>query len=148
LADEVRIKKVNAYPFAVQIKFETSASVGQIVKLTQSGFLAEISLNALQPGEKFECTFELPVSHAVITEPCVLIKLYNQWGAGEKTSATGTEAKAPAAPPPVVSAGVSTPAAAGLSIQRLAEVHFVNLKQDNWKKITAFLGSMNKGKTS
>jgi hypothetical protein len=148
LADEVRIKKVSAYPFAVQIKLETSASVGQIVKLTQSGFLAEISISTLQPGEKFECTFELPVSHAVITEPCVLIKLYNQWGAGGKTSATVTEAQAPAQPPPVVSAGVSTPAAAGLSIQRLAEVHFVNLKQDNWKKITTFLSSLNKGKTS
>ena len=147
MAAEVRIKKVSAYPFPVQIKFETSASTGQIVKLTQSGFLAEISLNAVQPGEKFECTFELPVSHALIVEPCVLIKLYNQWGPGAKPAAGTAPTPPPSAAPVTPSAGVATPASAGLTIQRLAEVHFQDLKQENWKKITAFLNSLNKGKS-
>jgi hypothetical protein len=125
----IKVKKVKAFPIAGQLKTASSLISMQVMKLTPLGFLAEISENTLQPGEKFDCTFDIPVMHRTINEPVVMIKLYNQWG-GSLTDA------------PPASAGAST--ATGTSVLRLIEVHFVALSSAGKANIVAFLTSLQK----
>jgi hypothetical protein len=86
---QVKVKKVNAYPIPAKIKFASGEVTVQIMKLAPIGFLCEIPNNQLQPGEKFECSFELPVIHKTVTEPIVAVKIYNQWSGGAKDGASG-----------------------------------------------------------
>lgn len=128
----VQIKKVKAYPIAVQFKTATAVLPGQIVKLTQNGFLAEVGATSLQPGEKFECTFELPVMHHLVTEPVVMIKFYTQWAGKSQT------------PNPATSAPHAEVGATGHGVLHLIEAHFTSLGETNHLKITSFLQTIQK----
>ena len=72
----VSVKKVKPFPIPLTLKTASGDLQGQVVKLTIQGFIASASSVPLQPGDKLECSFELPVIHEVIATGCVLIKLY------------------------------------------------------------------------
>jgi hypothetical protein len=79
-SSEVVVKKVKAYPIAASLKTEASALPAQIMKLTSQGLLAEVGANALKPGEKLECSFEIPVIHRAMTQSVVIVKMYSRTG--------------------------------------------------------------------
>jgi hypothetical protein len=132
----VRIKKVSAYPIPITMKSATETLAGKIVKITDVGFLAEFHAPTLKPGEKFECAFELPVLHAAISEPVVLVKLYTQWAAGTQTAPSPSPAPAAkeAAPPPN--------SQASSHVLHLCELHFLSLSITNRAQIVAFVNQL------
>jgi hypothetical protein len=73
-------KKATAYPIKGQLRLPASGSAMAmaIVKLTEIGFLAEVPPSGVKAGEKFECSFEIPVNHHPISTSLTLIKIYNQ----------------------------------------------------------------------
>lgn len=134
MADKNNVKKVKAYPFPVNFQIGTLAVPGQIVKLTLQGFLAEVGLGSLKPGDRFECSFELPVLHHFISSPGVMMKLYNQWsGSSEAAVGVSNEPK-----PPAPGEGSTS----GPNVLHLIEFHFQNLSAENRGKIQAFLSAL------
>lgn len=136
MANQQNVKKVKAYPIPVSFQIGTTPVTGNIVKLTQQGFLAEVGLATLQPGEKFDCKFELPVLHRIVTSGGVMVKLYNHW-AGKSTEA-GAESGGPT---PAPSPGTT----ANPKVMRLIEYHFQNLSSENKSSIQMFLKALGKG---
>ncbi len=130
--DDVVVKKVRPFPIPAQIKTASGATLPiQIVKLTTLGFLAEIAPSPLQPGEKFEVSFEFPVLHERLTETVVMVKLYQSWGA---TSA------APASPQPNPEADGGNPSRrSSIGIVQLIEMHFVGLSLQGRRNIDSYL---------
>jgi hypothetical protein len=137
LADQIKVKKVSAYPIPAKIKLASGEMPAAILKIAQQGFICEINDNKLQPGERFECTFELPVIHHLVTDLIVAVKIYNQWSGGG-TPAGGAAPHAPAS-------GSSSGAASSPSnsqpgtIQHLAEFHFVQPSPTTKDAIGKFL---------
>ena len=78
--ETIVIKKVKAYPIATTLKSASAAYPAQIVKLTQQGFLVEANVSGLKPGEKFDCSFEIPLTHYTISQQVVAVKVYSQTG--------------------------------------------------------------------
>jgi hypothetical protein len=79
LAVKKIIKKVSAYPFVGTLMHGTHPIPVSIVRLTMQGLLAEIAQTSLQPGERFDLTFELPVLHHVVMEKVMVVKFYSRW---------------------------------------------------------------------
>lgn len=81
MTDQLKIKKVKAYPIPGSLKQESRPESGfvpiRIVKLVLQGFLAEVDVGYIQPGDRFHVSFELPVSHHLVLENIVIVKLYN-----------------------------------------------------------------------
>ena len=139
---EVVVKKVKAFPIAGQLKTGAGTAIPiKIVKLTDRGFLAEVMPTAIQPGEKFESTFEIPVQHRMINEPVVMVKLYHHWGA-DGAAPTSTPVPNPEKAPAPAATGSLSGAPAGVA--HLIEVHFQNLNPDNRKHIHSFLSAATK----
>jgi hypothetical protein len=136
---KVQVKKVRAYPIPATIKVGTGSVPGQVVKLTVQGFLVEFNLKTIKPGDKFEVWFEIPVLKHSVTEPCVVVKLYNQWALGggpaDAPPASTGEPKAAAQTPPATQV---TPA----KVAQLVECHFVSLTAPNRERITQFLNAI------
>lgn len=128
MADQVKVKKVKAYPFPLQIMTDSGVIQGQVVKLTLQGFLAEVPSSALQTGEKVQVSFELPVLHAVINEPGVMVKLYTQWGGRGQTQGPAE----------------ASSAASNVHHLHLIEIHFKPLSIAGSESISTFLRSLNK----
>lgn len=120
---KVVVKKVPAFPIPAQLKIGAANIQAKILRLNTRGLMAEVPAANLEPGEKCEMSFEIPVLHLPINEPMVVVKQYSQWQGGAKT-----------APP-------SAPAAAGSSpgVAHLVEVHFVSLSEKARENIVAFL---------
>jgi len=78
LTDQLKVKKVKAYPIPGSLKQESGLVPIRIVKLVLQGFLAEVDVGYIQPGDRFQVGFELPVSHHLVSENIVIVKLYNQ----------------------------------------------------------------------
>jgi len=74
------VARTKAYPFPVELKSEAKSFSLQVVKLSEQGFLAEASevTAFLQPGEKFNCSFSLPVLNHRLDESIMIIKVYSQ----------------------------------------------------------------------
>jgi hypothetical protein len=77
-----QVVKVKAFPIAAKLVVGSGpeALSGQILKLTPRGFLIEAAVPALKTGDKFTITFELPVLRTVVTDTCVVVKLYTSPG--------------------------------------------------------------------
>ena len=135
---KVQVKKVKAFPFPATIKLGTTNLPGQVVKLTVQGFLVEFTLKTIKPGDKFEVYFELPVSKHSVNEPCVVVKLYNQWAVGSapEQSAEG------AGKEPKVAAQTSAPTVAPAKVAQLVECHFINLNSSSRERIQSFLNQL------
>lgn len=111
-AENVIAKKVRPFPIAAQVAGGEAPVRGNIIKLTPLGFLIEIGANFMKVGEKYEVTFELPVSHFTVKEGVVVVKSYNQFGGDTK---------------------------AGGNLVRVLEMHFRAVSHANKEKITEFL---------
>ena len=139
MADQAKAKKIRPFPIAVKFQLGTTEVVGQIMKLTLQGFLAEVGVSTLKPGERFDCAFELPVLHYQVAAPGVMVKLYNQWGGKPDAPAAGTSTNAPLTLLPTV--GDDSLA----KVVHLIEYHFTNLSSQNRTKIQIFLNAIQKG---
>ncbi len=143
MANEVRIKKVKAYPFPVTFKIGAETLQGHVVKLTQTGFLAEVPQTTnLKTGEKFDCAFELPVMAKAVSEACVLVKIYTAWAGG--LPGMGTD-KAEALVANAVSAS-GAPAVSAAKTVSLLEVHFQQPSPTTKQHVTAFLNQIGRSK--
>jgi hypothetical protein len=130
--DASNVKKISAYPFPIQLQSGTATTTGQVQKMTLEGFLAEIPSTPLQPGDRLEVSFEIPVFRVILKQSAVVVKLYNQWGA------TKSQPKVSAAP----NAGDLTfgsPTAEGLAVVQLIEVHFQPLTDTGRSAISQFM---------
>jgi hypothetical protein len=78
LANNVQVKKIQAYPIAAVLALTKGPVPASILKLTPLGFLAEIATPFLQAGEKIEVSFDTPIHRKSVKEKCVVIKLYAQ----------------------------------------------------------------------
>lgn len=84
-----KMKPVKAFPIAAQIAHAGAPYPSQIVKLTMQGFLAEMTSSQLKTGDKFDCTFQLPIGGEALTEACVVIKHYTHWIENQGTKVAG-----------------------------------------------------------
>jgi hypothetical protein len=138
------VKKVSAFPFPAQFKSETAAFTGKIVKLSKTGFLAEVTIATLQPLEKMECTFQFPVLQKAVIEQVVVVKIYNHYvpatqserplGQSEK-SATST-----------ASAGAGNGAEASAAVVHLVEMHFKSPSLASQDAVQSFLAMLERHK--
>lgn len=135
---KANVKKVKAYPIESQIKTSTGDAPAKIVKLTFQGFLAEIGIGTLKPGEPISFAFELPVLRQTVTGQGIVVKIYNQWG-GQSPSGAQVQPSAPATP-----GAASAPGDAKPAILHLIEVHFHGIGDVNLTKIRSFLESLSK----
>lgn len=77
---EAPVKKVAAYPIEVFIvKSEsTAAVVGQIVRLTDLGFLVKVDINQFyKVGESYQVVFVLPVVGVEVAANTRVVKTYD-----------------------------------------------------------------------
>jgi hypothetical protein len=77
-----QIKKVKPFPFTAQFTSGEMAFTGQILKMSQVGFLAEVASASVRVGEKVDVQFKLPVLHHEISTTGLIIKIYNQLTGG------------------------------------------------------------------
>lgn len=73
-----QVKTVKVKPFPIKAKMivgETPVD-GQILKLTNTGFLIEAPVPGLKTGAKFQVAFTIPLTTHEVKEACVLVKLY------------------------------------------------------------------------
>ena len=151
MAENVKIKKVQAYPIACNITVGTTGTLTQILKLTLQGFLADCPIKAIRPGDRVGCSFEIPVMHHMISEPCKVIKVYNQYNTPTPESPLATPLTAASAGGKSAnskdaaqkSQGQPAPTAAAKSTQ-IVEFHFVALQGPNRDRIGSFLQALQK----
>ena len=135
---ESKAKKVSAYPFPVQLKTATAVIPGQIQKVTLEGFLAEIPSTSLQPGDRLDISFELPVHRKSVVQTGVTVKLYSQWGA-QKTAAAAVATPAPQAESTSSNLTFGSPTAEGRAVVQLVEIHFQPLTDAGRSAISQFM---------
>ncbi|MDX9732166.1 MAG: PilZ domain-containing protein [Bdellovibrionales bacterium] len=75
---EPKIKKVKPYPFRAELKDAGGTQEVSVVKLTKQGMLFEAPGTKLQPGDKIEVAFTIPVLGGAVAAVGVVIKLYSQ----------------------------------------------------------------------
>lgn len=109
--ESVKKIKVSPYPIRVQFLLGPTPIVGQIVKLTMIGFLAEVSYPFVV-GHKVDCQFTLPVLGEEFKETMVVIKSYDQYKGKNE---------------------------AGAEIKRLSEFHFKSLNSKGKEILEGFL---------
>ena len=118
---KVVIKKVAAYPIASKLVSVSSGNeiVGQIVRLTQSGFIIEVENLAVKVGKEYEVQFQIPASDRLITEKVKVVKVYDRYKqqAELKLSVEKNQAK----------------------LYRLAEMHFLSIGTEEKKWIRDFI---------
>lgn len=136
----VQVKKIKAYPLPASVKIGTAAMPAQIVKLTVQGFLMEFSLQSIRPGDKIDIWFEVPVLKHSINEPCVVVKLYNQWAVDKAADGAAGAGE----PPKDAKAATQTPPAqvAPAKVLQLVECHFVSPQNTTRERIQSFLNAI------
>ncbi len=105
-----KVVKVRPYPIAAQLKGEVHELKGNVVKLTQIGFLIECEV-PLKVGSRYQVRFEIPVYHHLIETEMVVIKTHDEF-----RGSLGDQRN-----------------------YRLAELHFKNLSVLHLKFVTDFL---------
>lgn len=137
MSQQVKIKKVKPYPILASIKCANGAVFpGKILKMNLQGFLIETPPTQLQPGDRFDCTFELPASRQLISQHCKMIKLYSHWRGLDGGGSLENPEKAPAS-----KTATGSVQFAGLTVNHLVEIHFESLTEVNKRKIREFLNS-------
>ncbi|MCB0415778.1 MAG: hypothetical protein KDD50_15680 [Bdellovibrionales bacterium] len=74
-------KKVQPYPIEALISSGTGSIKINIVKLTLTGYLADVGSSLFKVGESFNIQFVIPVLNKTIISPVKIIKTYDSWGA-------------------------------------------------------------------
>lgn len=113
-----KVIRIKPYPIPVSLgkigqAEGAAAQIGQIVKLTEFGFLFTSTTGYLyRAGHKYNCTFELPAMHVEISGPIKVVKTYQDVGQYAHKSAEKA---------------------------LLVEVHFVSLAPENKVHISDYL---------
>lgn len=76
---DVKIKKINAFPFPLVITVGATVIKGQVVKMSELGIMAEVESGLFTAGEKVDIQFELPVIHFKVASQGVVIKFMNAY---------------------------------------------------------------------
>ena len=140
MPNEVRIKKVKAYPIPAQIVSDLGPAKAEILKLTYVGFMAEIGESKIQAGDKLEVTFEFPVVHLRMKELGVVVKLYNQFAPLPKmNSEAAGKPEAKPATSPAETSKVDRHGVEMGGVMHLAEIHFKPLSAKGKQNISQFL---------
>jgi hypothetical protein len=140
LSEDLKVKKVKAYPFPVKLTHGAEVITGQLVKLTQIGFLAEVPLGGLKSGDKCECEFTTPVLNQIVLLPCIVVKLYTQ-----RTTGTNPAIQIPPADgKPETAADKNAPAGTSPKTIMLIEFHFGATTAQAREAIVAFINAANK----
>ncbi len=127
MSGKTAVKKVKPYPFGGQMKDSRGTYQGNLMRLTLSGLMIEVSGSSVQPGEKVEVNFVTPILKGAIAVKGVVVKVYNQL-----TGVSGGAAVTP------VSA--STPGAtATTGAIHLIEIHYTSVPADSMNQISIFL---------
>lgn len=108
---KVQIKKVKPYPFKVTVTADRPHE-GQIVKLTQTGFMMNTGPDFLHVGGKGVASFILPLATAPLQVNVVVVKTWDHYGAAVAGHVAG---------------------------QNLAELHFKGMDAGVLAQITQFL---------
>jgi hypothetical protein len=108
--ENVMIKKVKPYPFAVQFSKEGQVFAGQVLKLVMHGFMADVGAVVAKVGDIYQVQFTLPGSHSLTVAAMKVIKTYDRYQGGEVQKAA-----------------------------HLVEFHFVNPTDDLRARIKTFL---------
>lgn len=138
---KVVVKKVAAYPIATQLVIESSGSVipGQIVRLTQSGFLVEVDDLSVKLGKEYEVRFKLPASDRRLAEKVKVVKTYDRYNQGGLTLSQSAKQSTEGGKESPVDVSVS---ASQSKIKRLAEMHFLRISLEEKKWIRDFIMSI------
>lgn len=72
----VKVAKIKPFSLATQLTFGNEVVPAHILKLTSTGFLADVAKTNLKTGERFQAAFELPGFSKKISELCVVVKVY------------------------------------------------------------------------
>ncbi len=75
-----QVKKVKPYPFKADLKDDHGNRTGNVVLLTETGILLDIPIGTVQPGDKVDISFHLPVLAESVQFSGVVVKVYNQLG--------------------------------------------------------------------
>ncbi len=126
MSEKTAVKKVKPYPIGGQMKDARGTYQGNVMRLTLSGLMIEISGSSVQPGEKVEVGFVTPILKGAIAVKGVVVKVYNQL--------TGVSGGAATTAPPT-GAGATAPAGA----IHLVEIHFTSVPPDSMNQIAIFL---------
>ena len=142
------------YPFVIMIKSAHGDLRGQILKLTNSGFLAEVPESKLQPGDTVTLSFELGAAGRVSGAPGRIVKYYSQWSVSPQNGAASHAHWTASSAGPMGSQKLSAdnktpggkaPAPAGSArIGHLLEIHFLDLPISVVESISTFLRSSSK----
>lgn len=77
-AENVQVRKISPYPIEVAVIKEGPPAQGQIMKLTDVGFLMKVpSTQFYKVGENCQVQFELPVVHETVKAQCKVVKTYD-----------------------------------------------------------------------
>ena len=104
-----RVKKVKPYPIPIQMMSGPTAIHGQIIKLVLKGFMVDTLGKVIKVGAVLQVSFELPVTHNVITQNVKVMKTYDRTNLQNH------------------------------SIDRIAECHFTAISDDQQTDIYTFL---------
>lgn len=113
--DKKIVKKVKAYPFRADVADQRGSHAGSVILLTATGLLVDVAFGALQPGDKVDVQFQLPVLQRKVSFSGVIIKVYNQV------------------------AGASLPEGEKQGTVQRLEVHFRTIAPESQTNIASFL---------
>ena len=127
MSEKAAVKKVKPYPIGGQMKDARGTYQGNVMRLTLSGLMIEVSGSSVQPGEKVEVNFVTPILKGAIAVKGVVVKVYNQL-----SGVSGGPAMTPAstsAPGPARTSGAI----------HLVEIHYTSVPSESMNQISVFL---------
>ncbi len=127
MAEKTAVKKVKPYPIGGQMKDSRGTYQGNVMRLTLTGLMIEVSGSSVQPGEKVEVGFVTPILKGTIAVKGVVVKVYNQL-----TGVSG----GPVMTPATSSAPGAAPNAGAI---HLIEIHYTSVPPESMNQISVFL---------
>ena len=126
--DNVVIKKVSPYPFAIDILIDGKSETGQVAKVTTHGFLAYFLDPRARPMAEAEVSFRLPASESQVKARVKVVKIYDTLVSKKPTSAGGFEGgRASDSSEEAASALTKAEEVKKMKRQTLVEMHFLNI---------------------
>ena len=106
-------KKVKPYPFAATLELNAIKTPVEVVFVSLKGSIVRLAKQIVHVGEFYQMTFEIPVSHELISTQVRVLKTYDKvLDIKEK------------------------------SVERLAELHFQDLTNEHRTRINAFTAAI------
>lgn len=77
-SDDVKVVKVQPYPFPIDLHIGGQVAKGSVLKLVQKGAIVRTELAVLKVGDEFQVNFELPVHKTQINLLAKVVKTYDR----------------------------------------------------------------------